>query len=75
MRARRQDRERSKDLAGCCPLAVTMDDTGNPSDFVKVTLSSDHPRTAGKAIAPKTETGTSQEQGTGQRKGLYHPPS
>lgn len=52
-----------------------MDDTGNPSDFVKVTLSPDHPRTAGKAIAPKTETGTSQEQGTGQRKGLYQPPS
>lgn len=53
MRARRQDRERSKDLSGCRPLAVTMDDTGNPSDFVKVTLSPDHPRTAGKSYCPQ----------------------
>lgn len=30
-----------------------MDDTGNPSDFVKVTLSPDHPRTAGKSYCPQ----------------------
>lgn len=37
-RATRLDRERSKGLSGCCPLVVKTGDTGNPSDFVKVTL-------------------------------------
>lgn len=59
-RARRQDLERSKGLAGCCPLVVTMV-TVNPS--VKVTLSPDYP--GGRSNCSRTQTGTSQEQGTG----------
>lgn len=73
MRARRQDRERSKDLAGCCPLAVTMDDTGNPSDFVKVTLSPDHPRTAGKSYCPQDRDWDIPGAGPGSEGGALSP--
>lgn len=70
--------ERSKGLAGCCPLVVTAGDTGNPSDFLKVTLSPDHPRTAGGSYCPQDrdwDIPGAGHRSEGLWEGLSHLPS